>query len=266
VNTQLDTLAYGNRLRQLPPVQKLSFALVVLGIAIFSHYPVQIAIFLWLSIWIVGYAGIPRAIYISMMVGVMMFLVTSLPALIINFASNAQLASLQQERLWGVNFGDGQLYLSHQGVRQAIDILTRSMASTTALFFIILTTPFIELAETFNRWGCPPILTELLLLSYRFIFLLAEVAQKIVTAQQARGGYRTRRLAMNSVSLLIRQLIQRTASRYQQLTLGVKARGFQQEFRFWQPYTYQYSQRYGLEAISGCLLLTMGEILYRIYV
>ena len=117
-----------------------------------------------------------------------------------------------------------------------------------------------------QKIGCPQILIELALLVYRLIFLLADTAQKIVTAQISRGGYRTQRLRINSLNLLIRQLIQRTASRYQQLTLGITARGFQQEFRFWQPQLYEYSPRYARESIIGCLMLAIGEILYRSYV
>jgi cobalt/nickel transport system permease protein len=147
-----------------------------------------------------------------------------------------------------------------------MEVLIRSLASTSALFFIVLTIPPIDLATTCQKIGCPPILIELALLVYRFIFLLADTAQKIITAQVSRGGYRTHQLRLNSLNLLVRQLIQRTASRYQQLILGVQARGFQQEFRFWQPQVYQYSPRHSRESITGCLVLIIGEIFYRNYV
>jgi cobalt/nickel transport system permease protein len=263
VNIQIDSLAYSNRLRHLPPSQKLWFALAVLLIALVSHYPIQIGILVWMSIWIVIYAGIPRQVYRSMMAGVLVFLVTSMPALAIEYtrfiSSDVQADSLWQMSMWG-----GQIYLSRQGSIQAIEVLVRSLASTSALFFIVLTIPAIDLATTCKKIGCPPILIELSLLVYRFIFLLANTAQQIVTAQISRGGYRTHRLRMNSLNLLVRQLIGRTAIRYQQSILGVTARGFQQEFRFWQPQSYQYSQRYTLESIIGCLVLIIGEILYRL--
>jgi cobalt/nickel transport system permease protein len=261
VNTQLDALAYGNALRVLPPKQKLCFALTLLVMAMFVHSPVHLAIFIWLAIWIVGYARIPGKFYLAMLLGVTSFLLTSLSAIALNFAPIVPADALWNWPLWG-----GQIYLSASGLQQALGILSRSLASTAALFFIILTVPFAELAVVLEQIRLPTILTELLLLCYRFIFLLAEVAQSISIAQQSRGGYRTRRLALSSVSLLIRQLIQRTAVRYQQIALGIKARGFNQEFRFWQSTPYKYSWRYGLESIVGCILLVMGEVLYRIYV
>jgi cobalt/nickel transport system permease protein len=265
VNIQIDTLAYSSRLCQLPPAQKLWFALLVMLLALVTHYPIQLGIFGWMSIWIVVYAGIPFRIYRSMILSVLAFLLTSMPALVFNYVHSIS-PEIQADCWWQMQVWGGQLYLSRQGSIHALEILLRSLASTSALFFIVLTVPAIELATTCQKIGCPQILIELGLLIYRFIFLLADTAQKIVTAQISRGGYRTHRLRLNSLSLLVGQLLKRTASRYQQLLLGVKSRGFQQEFRFWQPQSYQYSPRYGRESIAGCLLLVIGEILYRSYV
>jgi cobalt/nickel transport system permease protein len=218
-----------------------------------------------MSVWIMVYAGIPPKIYLSMILGVMTFLVTSLPALAIEYVSKIS-PDVQSDSLWQMDLWGGYIYLSHQGLFKAINVMIRSLASTSALFFIVLTIPVIDLAIACKKIGFPPILIELFLLAYRFIFTIADTAQKTVIAQTARGGYRNRKLMMNSLSLLIRQSIGRTANRYRQLTLGVKARGFQQEFRFWQPPSYQYSRRYAQESMVGCLLLTIGEILYRNYV
>ena len=261
MHIQLDTLAYSNRLRHLPPAQKLWFALMVLLLALITHYPIQILIFIWMSCWSVVYAGIPWRIYSSMILGVMTFLITSMPALAIEYADTIS-PDIQADALYKIAAWGGHIYLSRQGSIQAIEVLIRSLASTSALFFIVLTIPAIDLATTAQKIGCPQILIELALLVYRFIFLLADTAQKIVAAQVSRGGYRINRLRMYSLNLLVRQLIQRTASRYQQLTLGVTARGFQQEFRFWQPQNYEYSPRYARESIIGCVVLIIGEILY----
>ncbi len=262
---QIDTLAYTNRLRHLPPAQKLSFAIAMLLLALVTHYPIQLAIFGWMSVWIVLYAGIPCRIYGAMMLGMLTFLVTSLPALAIEYTGSISpdlgADSLGQMAVWG-----GQIYLSRHGSLQAMEVLLRSLASTSALFFIVLTIPTIDLATTCQKIGCPLILIELSLLVYRLIFLLADTAHQIITAQVSRGGYRTHKLSMNSLNLLVRQLIQRTANRYQQLTLGMRARGFEQEFRFWQPAIYQYSPRYARESICGCVVLIVGEVIYRCYV
>lgn len=265
MNIQFDTLAYSNRLRHLPPGQKLWFAVGMLLLALISHYPVQLAILGWMSVWIMVYAGIPSAVYRSMMGGVLIFFGTSLPALVIEYVGTISPA-VQPDVWWQMDVWSGHIYFSQLGLIRALEALSRSLASISTLFFIVLTIPMIDLATICQKLRCPPILIELSLLIYRCIFLLADTAQIIIKAQVARGGYRTNKLRMNSLGLLVRQLLQRTVIRYQQMNLGITARGFQQEFRFWQPNNYQYSHRYALEAIGGCLLLIIGEICYRIYV
>ena len=259
MNTQLDTFAYTNRLRHLPPSQKLLFASVALLLALVSHPPVQLAIALWLAVWIVGYAGIPLRFYWRSLLGVLLFLITTLPILVVDAVPLANLAQILPDRVAGWDISQWHFYITNRGLMQAAQIFCRSLACISCLFFIAFTVPLVELSIVLEKLGCPAILTELLLLSYRFVFLLAEVAQQISTAQISRGGYRTKRRAMQSLSLLISQLLQRTIERYHQLFLAVKARGFRQEFRFWQPRNYHYSRRYGLEAIGGCGLLLAWE-------
>jgi cobalt/nickel transport system permease protein len=249
VNIQIDTLAYTNRLRHLPASQKLCFALVLLLLASVTSYPVQIAIFLWMSVWVCLYAGIPRQVYTAMLLGVTVFTMTSLPALVVEYAHSIS-PSIPIDTLWQLDVWDGKIYLSHQGALRATQVVVRCLASTSVLFFIVLTIPAIDLARLCQQIGCPAIIIELSLLIYRCIFLLAATAQIIVTAQVSRGGYRTGR----------------PASRYQQLSLGIAARGFNGEFRFWQPVAGEYSARYARESIAGCLLLVICEIVYRSYV
>ena len=58
MSLKLDTLAYTNKLRELPPEHKLIFAIVTLLISLATHPPVQIIIALWMGIWTVVYANI----------------------------------------------------------------------------------------------------------------------------------------------------------------------------------------------------------------
>ncbi|MCZ0902107.1 cobalt ECF transporter T component CbiQ, partial [Microcoleus sp. HI-ES] len=81
MNHQIDSLAYTNRLRGLPPSHKLSFAIALLILSLVSGAIVQLSIALWLAVWIVVYAGIPGKLYLRLLSLPLMFLLTSLPAL-----------------------------------------------------------------------------------------------------------------------------------------------------------------------------------------
>jgi cobalt/nickel transport system permease protein len=251
----IDNLSHNNRLRQLPPEHKLGFALVVLAIALVTHPPVQIAIALWMSVWIVIYARIPVGVYGRMLGLAVGFWVTSTPALLISGVLVETRSLVQTDVFCGLTIGSYYLYLSHQGAIQAVLIFTRTIATVSCLYFVLFTTPFTELLQVLRRVGCPTVLTELLLLMYRFIFILLSTASELWIAQQSRNGYRSRQRWFHSLSLLISQLFHKTMEHYRQFVLSTAARGFKGEFRVWSSQRYRPSKRYAIEASIGCIAL-----------
>ena len=75
--------------------------------------------------------------------------------------------------------GSYYFYLSEQGFVQAGLIFFRTISTVTCLYFVLFTTPFTELLQVLRRLGCPVVLTELLLLMYRFIFILLSTAREL---------------------------------------------------------------------------------------
>ncbi|MBD2347146.1 cobalt ECF transporter T component CbiQ [Anabaena subtropica] len=260
---QIDTLAYTNKLRRLAPEQKLLFAIALLIITAFAHPQVRLLIAVWMGIWTVFYAGIPAKIYLKLVYIAIFFWITSLPALVINSVTISQINLVQDDAVYGVNVGFYYLYISHHGIEQAWQILTRAIASISCLYFVMFTIPFTDLLQTLRRCGFPVLITDLLLLMYRFIFVLLNTASELWTAQQARSGYSSFGISMKSLSLLISQLFQRTLEKYQQVSLSLASRGFNGEFQVWHPRRYYLSKRYAIEAILGCLILI--ELEWNIY-
>jgi cobalt/nickel transport system permease protein len=252
---QIDTLAYTNRLRWLAPEQKLLFAIALLIISAFAHPLVQVLIAIWVSAWTVIYARIPAKIYLKLVYIATLFWLTSLPALVISGVDISHLNFVEKDSVTGLDIGHYYLYISLQGIHQGLTILTRAIASLSCLYFIMLTIPFTELLQIMRRVGFPVLLTDLLLLMYRFIFVLLNTAAELLTAQQSRGGYRTFKIGMKSLALLIGQLLKRTLENYRQISLSLASRGFNGEFQVWHPHRYRISKRYAIEAILGCAIL-----------
>ncbi|MEH2051270.1 cobalt ECF transporter T component CbiQ [Nostoc sp.] len=253
MSLQIDTLAYTNRLRRLPPEHKLIFAFTTLTISLATHPLVQILIALWMGVWTVIYARIPAGVYFRLLMFTIVFCLTSLPALMVNGVAITDLQSVKLDSWYGLTLGHFYIYISHSGSIQALGILTRALASVSCLYFLMLTVPFTETLQTLRYLGFPVLLTDLLLLMYRFIFILLNTADELWTAQNSRGGYRTWRSGMKSLALLIGQLLQRTLQKYSQFSLGLQARGFVSEFRVWHPRRYRPQARYIIEAICGCV-------------
>src|SRR5919199_1806533 len=115
MNHQIDSLAYTNRLRGLPPSHKLSFAIALLILSLVSGAIVELSIGLWLAVWIVVYAGIPGKLYLRLLSLPLMFLLTSLPALAMGAVELSQIPQIQWDiwQGWGLSTGTFKLYVFH---------------------------------------------------------------------------------------------------------------------------------------------------------
>ncbi|BAQ62447.1 transmembrane component CbiQ of energizing module of cobalt ECF transporter [Geminocystis sp. NIES-3708] len=248
---QIDSLAYGNKLRSLPPEHKLGFAILLFILGYISSWYIQILISIWLIIWVVIYGGIPLAFYCQLLAIPFGFWLMSLPPLLMGIGAFSSLNNFQQDIIFGFPLGDFFLYLSKQGISQSGMIFTRSWCLTSCMYFILLTIPFGEIITVLQKYKCPTLLTDLLLLMYRFIFILTTTASELITAQKSRFGYINWRRGMYSLSLAIAQLLTKSLENYRQISLGLTSRGFNGELRTWHSRRYRTNWRYLTEAIAG---------------
>jgi len=257
MSNRIDALAHSNRLRLMPPGQKAGFATTLLLLALVSPPPVQLLISLWLVVWTVGYAGIPAGTYLRMLLLPFGFALTSLPAIVINGVGHDAFAVVHADAWQGLSqqVAGRTLYISKLGLGQALALLTRSLAATSSLFFLLLTTPFSELIHVLRKFGAPPLLLDLMVHVYGFIFILRAIVDEIAIAQHARSGYSSWRRAFRSLSLLIGQLLERSMASYRGLTFGLAARGFQGDLRLVSCVEHHLCPRFQAEAIGGCVLL-----------
>jgi cobalt/nickel transport system permease protein len=252
---EIDSLAYQSRLRYLPSEHKLGFAAVLFVLGYLSPPPVQLVIAVWLAIWVVIYAGIPTRTYTKLLAIPLTFWLTSVPALVIGVVGLEGISALQGDIWNGVSIGNLYIYLSRQGGQQMLTLLARTLALTSCLYFVLLTVPFIELVRILQQLGCPELITELLSLMYRFIFVLTQTVQELLTAQQSRAGYCDWRTGMRSLGILVGQLLTNTLNNYRQIALGLNSRGFNGTLQVLYTRRSKPSLRYAVEAVSGCILL-----------
>jgi len=256
---QIDSLAYRNRLRYLPPEHKLLFAIALFTLGFLTSPAIQGAIALWLALWVIGYARIPADVYLKLQAIPLTMGLMSLPALLLGISRLPTPGSANPDALLGVALGRWYLYLSDQGLQQGGALIVRAIALTSCLYFILLTVPFTEILQVLKRLGCPVLITDLLALMYRFIFVLVNTVSELTTAQQARLGYTTWHNRMRSLSIVVSQLLWRTLDNYQQISLGLRSRGYGHELRVGGRSRHKPSLRYTLEAIAGLsILLTLS--------
>jgi cobalt/nickel transport system permease protein len=252
---EIDSLAYRSRLRYVPSEHKLGFAAVLFLLGYVAPIPVQLTIAVWLAIWVVGYAGIPSRTYTKLLAIPLSFWLTSVPALVIGVVGLQDLPALQGDIWGGLPIGNLYFYLSRQGGQQVVTLLVRTLALTSCLYFVLLTVPFIEWVRVLQQVGCPVLITELLSLMYRFIFVLTQTVQELLAAQQSRVGYCNWRTGMRSLGILVGQLLTNTLNNYRQIALGLNSRGFDGTLHALYTRRSKPNLRYAVEAVSGCIFL-----------
>lgn len=221
-----ETHAYTNRLCNIPPEQKVVFAGGTLLFALLAQPLVQGLVFLWMSVLLMLYARIPWKTYGVMLVWPCAFLLPGLLPMTVSWTSAVDLAVVEDEVLAGWRWGAYWIYVSRAGVAEALATAVRAVAATSCLYFVLLTVPFGQLLQVLRRWRMPVLVTELLLVMFRSVFVLLWTAGQIRMAQLSRGGNRGFRHGMRDLGRLIVRLFVRVREHTNQWSLGLLSRGY----------------------------------------
>ncbi len=123
------------------------------------------------------------------------------------------------------------LSLAPNGLSAAAGLIARSTAGLSCLLFLALTTPVTDLLTGMRRLGLPAEVAEVALLTYRFLFLLADTAMAMDAAQAARLGHDGFKRRLRSLGLLAANLLPRAMDRARRMETGLGARGWEGEMR-----------------------------------
>ncbi|NRR04282.1 cobalt ECF transporter T component CbiQ [Brevibacillus sp. RS1.1] len=253
---QLDSLSYQNRLKHLPPAHKLLLASAMLLLVLVGHVWMQMAVVVWMTVWVVVYARIPVRIYCAFMIVSLSFFAAGLPALLIE-GVRAGGVQVQVAAAW--EFGTYVLYVPMSSFSKVWILFWRTMASLSCFAFLLFTVPFAEILQVLRRLHMPVLVTDLLMIMYRFIFVLVTISHQLWIAQRSRGGHRGFRATLRDAGVLVAQLFVRAMRKYEALHKGMAARGFGESMQVLSFHSHARSRRYEWESIAGCMLLVLLE-------
>lgn len=222
--TGLDRLSYKSRWYSIAPERKfllwllmmilafllppLGQGLLLVGVATFTCWLVRLTPGRWLR-WM----ALPAS-FLAVGVVTLLFSVTRVPGSL----------------LVGVPVGHFWLGITAEGVKMANATLWRSLAALAATFWLVLNLPFPQLIVLLKQARVPRLLTELILLTWRFIFILLEEAIAIHRAQTLRFGYRSVPLGYRSLAMLVGLLFTRVLQRHQQMAATLEIKLYQGDF------------------------------------
>ena len=95
--------------------------------------------------------------------------------------------------------------------KDVITFLFRSFSSICVVYALICSTPISDFDYVFEKLKFPKIFRELFLLIYKFIFVLFDVKDKLLNAQNSRLGYVNYKNSLKSFSMLVAAIFRKTA-------------------------------------------------------
>ena len=128
--------------------------------------------------------------------------------------------------VFAVSVGAWYVTAGKETIDYGIRVFFTAMASVSCMYFLACNTTMTDLLTLFRRMKCPPVLVELMLLIYRFIFVLLDCAHAISTAQQSRLGYRDYKTSIQSFGGLASHLFICSIKRSERLYDAMEARGY----------------------------------------
>lgn len=208
----IDKLCYRSGLRYVNATEKFVYAVLSLVFCVVSgSVAVAVPVFLINGILTVGKGKIPLSRYIRLLLIPAAFLILGTAAILIN---------VSEVPLDAFAFPIGKWYItgSVESVIRVCRLCITALSAVSCLYFLSLNTTMTDILGVLRKIHLPDLLIELMMLIYRFIFLLLETASAITTAQESRLGnrdYRTRIRSFGAMaSALFLQALKRSNMLY----------------------------------------------------
>lgn len=180
----IDKLCYNSKLRYVNAGVKLAYTLLTLALCIVSRSILIACIVLAVNTFLIIHkGGIPGRRYLRLMTIPLVFLLLSTLAIFVNVSKSPLDA-------FAVPVGNYYMTGSFRGLYQGVQLILTALSSVSCLYFLSLNTPMTDILNELRKIKCPSILIELMLLIYRFIFVLLSISSAITTSQNSRLGNR----------------------------------------------------------------------------
>lgn len=192
----IDKLSYQSKLRYVNASEKLVYALLTLVLCVLSRsVKVAVLVFAVNGVLTVGKGGIPLFRYIKLLMIPLAFLAAGTAAVMINVSRTPMDA-------FALPAGEWYITGSCEGIRRGLRLCVTALSAVSSLYFLSLNTVMTDILCACRKLHFPSLLTELMLLIYRFIFVLFETASSITVSQQSRLGNRSFKTGIRSFGKL----------------------------------------------------------------
>ncbi len=203
----IDKLCYQSKLRYVNAGEKFAFSLLTLLFTIVSRaIPISLVVLITTGILTVYKGGIPLFRYLRFLAVPLVFLLLSSLAILLHLRQAPM-------ELFSIPLGNWYLTTDFESVRYSAELIMTALASVSCLYFLSFNTPMPDILEVLRKLHCPKLFLELMLLIYRFIFVLLSVASSITISQDSRLGNRDYKTSLHSFAAMASVLLVRAMKR-----------------------------------------------------
>lgn len=192
----IDKLSYQSNVRYVNACEKTVFAVVTLLLCVTGRsIAISVIVLAAMGFLTVKKGGTPFFRYVKLMTIPLAFLLMSTIAIIFNWSRTPLDA-------FALPIGSHFLTSSRASLFFGVQLILTALAGVSCLYFLSLSTPMPDILMALRTFRVPSLMVELMLLIYRFIFVLSEIAAAIRVSQDSRLGNRNFTTSCKSFGLL----------------------------------------------------------------
>ncbi|MEN8904343.1 MAG: cobalt ECF transporter T component CbiQ [Clostridiales bacterium] len=220
----IDKYAYISKLNKQDPMYKCIFCILTFGVCLWANsIIVSSAVIIIMGWYTIFKGGIPFLAFIKLMTIPMSFLIIGVLTIGIS-VSEKQNIFLYYISIFGTNIG-----ITIKGIQNASSLFFKALGMVSCLYYLSLNTPVVDLLQVLRKLKVPKLFIELMGLVYRFIFVLLETMDIMITSQKSRMGYSSFFKSYRSLAILATTLFIRSYKRSNELYTALESRGYDGE-------------------------------------
>jgi len=199
---------------------KTVFAVSTLLFCVLLHsYIFSLAVILLMGSLTVFLSGTSLTYYGRLLRMPLTFLLLGTITIVFSFTKDSQATGM-------LHFMGYTLVVTKVSLLYGLKLILTALGAVSCLYFLILSTPFTDLLLVLKAIHCPEIILELLLLIYRFIFLLYDMGEKLDCAVKSRLGNRSLKTGIPAAAGVFQMLFIGSIRRSLKLYDAMESRGY----------------------------------------
>jgi len=217
---ELDEMAYRSAALRWSPAGKFVFVLTLLISSLLSRTLVIPLIVLLLGTLLLGYSvrfRFPKIIGLIILEGLGMII---LGGLVIA-------AVTPGETVWALDMYLFQITFSDSGIATASLVTLRALAGISVMLFFATSTPIPHFADMLVRFKVPKDFAELMIMVYRYSFMLMDEAGRMHLAAQCRLGFLGRMNTLRTYAKMMTGIFIRSIETAERSNVGMQCRNYQ---------------------------------------